>query len=425
MGVRVVTLLTGLLLLLGLGACTAVPPTDTLPTAAAAAVVASPDVVTPLPGIDVPPTWTAVPNAASEIEDFGGTIRPSLTPSLTPVLPTSSPRPPTATPTPTQPAETATPTRYVSFIPTVAPLSELGPSKLGLHVNRPNNPAIMEFVRAAQPAVMKGVGDLGFLAVVKEESPRTIVIGRIPIEHQAYGGNPEEAARDLVADQLFYYQANPFIDYWEGWNEPDPNMDNMEWYARFEAERVREMARYGFKSAIGGFPAGVPEMDEFALFVPAVAAAKEHGGIMTLHEGSAPTIDFLYGEPLPGYPAYPDRGAMAFRYRWYYREILEPLGLAIPLVISELGIDGVIGNRPGPSGLGWQDFQSYWVQEGRWGSTGIEAFINQMAWYDDRVREDPYVIGFAIFTAGGSVRWESYDVDPILPQLTDYVNSQY
>jgi hypothetical protein len=134
-------------------------------------------------------------------------------------------------------------------------------------------------------------------------------------------------------------------------------------------------------------------------------------------------MTFLYGEPLPGYPTYPDRGALTFRYRWYYRDILHPAGLVIPLVISEAGIDGIIGNRPGPKGKGWADFQDYWVEQG-WGPNGVQAFINQLAWYDAGVRQDGYVIGFTIFTAGAFGYWENYDINPILPELADYVKSQ-
>ena len=140
-------------------------------------------------------------------------------------------------------------------------------------------------------------------------------------------------------------------------------------------------------------------------------------------EYGAPDMTYLYGSPLPGYPAYPDRGSLTFRYRWYYREYLEPLNLVIPLVITEAGIDGIIGNRPGPTGLGWMDFQSYWVQQG-WADNGVDAFIKQLAWYDNGVRQDGYVIGFTVFTAGGHGYWENYDINRILPQLIDYVRSQ-
>ena len=397
-------------------------PLPTLNPTAAVAIHLTPS---PSPTIDPshvpPPTWTAQPGATTTINtDTLQTLAPTLTPSVTPVLPTRTPTP-TTTPTPS-----ATPEPVDLRLPTLPPTNELGPSKLGLHVITNNDPRIMEFVRQADPAIMKGVGDLGFLAEVKRVSPRVITIGRIDdIFSQNYIGNPEEAARDYVNSQLPQYLANPAVDYWEGWNEPDPNLDRMWWYTRFEQERTRLMASYGFRVAIGGFPAGVPEMDEFLLFVPAIETAIEHGGILSLHEGGAPTINASYGSALPGYPYYPDRGSLAFRYRWYYREILEPAGLVIPLIISELGIDGVINTagQPGPPARGWRDFEEYWVELGL-GSTGIEAYINQLNWYDVEARRDGYVIGFTVFTAGGGERWRTYDVNDIIPQLTAYVNSQ-
>ncbi len=285
-----------------------------------------------------------------------------------------------------------------------------------------NNPAIMTFVRETRPAVMKGVDDLGFLTEVKEVSPSTITIGRLsaPV---TYDGNPEEEARKYVQKYLFQYRANWGVDFWEGYNEPDPNLDRMSWYARFEAERVREMAKYGLRTAVGGFATGVPEMNEFELFLPAIAAAIQYEGILTLHEYSAPVIDNGYGGSLPGYPAYPDRGSLTFRYRWYYREFLEPRGLVIPLVITEAGIDGIIGNRPGPNGTGWSDFQEYAVAQG-WGANGKEAFVNQLAWYDTGTRQDEYVLGFTVFTAGGIGHWREYEIGPVLPEITNYVRGQ-
>ena len=373
----------------------------------------------------VPTTWTPspldpTPDAAANFGQLA-TAGPTPIPSATPIIPTNTPRP-TKTDTPT-PTPATTPTRYVSFIPDLPPSTDLGPSKLGLHVVRANDAHLIEFVRQGQPAVIKALDNFGWLSEVKVVSPRTIIVGRFNVEGQNYNGSPEEAAQRFVAEQLDQYMANPAVDYWEGWNEPDPNLDNMPWYTRFEQERVRLLAQHGFRAAVGGFSTGVPEMDEFALFLPAIETAKQYRGILTLHEYSAPDMTYLYGEPLPGYPAYPDRGALTFRYRWYYREFLEPMGLVIPLVISEAGIDGIIGNRPGPDGTGWSDFQSYWVEQG-WASNGVDAFIRQLNWYDNGVRQDGYVIGFAIFTVGGQGYYQRYDINSILPQLTDYVRSQ-
>jgi hypothetical protein len=411
----------GLMLIgsLSVGACT---PQTAMPTLAVPAVVpAVANRVAEVDAGDMPATWTPVSreNPAGQHAPFG-TLAPTRTPLPTAVVPTSTPVPPTATPTPNA---TVTPTPYVSFIPVLPPSNRFGPSKLGLHVVRNNDPRIMEFVRQTQPAVMKAVDDLGFLSEVKTASPRTVTVGRIDDHYQNYDGNPEEAARQYVAKHLERYRLNPGVDYWEGWNEPDPGMARMHYYARFEAERVRLMARYGLRTAIGGFPTGVPELYEFELFLPAIDAAIQHRGILTLHEYGAPDLTYLYGAALPGMPAYSDRGALKFRYRWFYREILEPANMVIPLVITEAGVDGIIGNRPGPQGYGWRDFQDYWVQQG-WGSTGVEAFINQLNWYDNGVRQDGYVIGFTVFTAGAVGHWENYNVNPILPELTQYVIGQ-
>ena len=401
-----------LVLLAGCAQPPTTPPPPTFPAA---------------PAVDT--SITSSPTASSEVfvpllPGGAGAATTTTEPLPAPAEATADDPPPTAEavePTP-PPAPVATP--YISNIPDTTPRPELGPSKLGIHVARPNSPAIMEFVRAARPAVVKGVDDLGFLAEVKAASPQTVTIGRLSVEPQDYGGEPEAAAAALVAAQLPQLVQHPYVDYWEGWNEPDPNLDRMEWYARFEAERVRQLAAHGLRAAVGGFSTGVPELDEFVLFVPAIEAAREHGGILTLHEYAAPDLTFLYGDPLPGQPAYPDRGPLLFRYRWFYRDVLEPRGLVVPLVISEAGIDGILGNRPGPQGLGWQDFQEFWVAQG-WGPDGQTAFLNQLQWLDNEARQDEYVIGYALFTAGGGRAWDTYELDPFLPRLAEYVVSQW
>ena len=128
-----------------------------------------------------------------------------------------------------------------------------------------------------------------------------MTIGRLMTDNQDLTGDPRQAARDFVAEQLPRYLLNPGVDYWEGWNEPDPNQD-MDWYAIFETERVDLLANHGLRAAVGGFSAGVPEYDEFFKFLPAIEAAWWNGGVLSLHEYGAPTIDYLYGDPLPGLP---------------------------------------------------------------------------------------------------------------------------
>ncbi len=326
---------------------------------------------------------------------------------------------PTATRAPTStPAPTPTPTP-----PWPKPLENPGRSKLGLHVEWNNSPDIMEFIRRTKPAVVKAAGDLGFLAEVKQVSPSTVTVARLSQGPQKPEGDPVQAARAFVARNLEQYQLNPGVDYWEGWNEPGVR-GRMDWYAAFEAERARLMGEHGFRAAVGAFSAGVPEWEEFAAFLPAIEAAHKYNGILTLHEYDAPVMNRLVGVGLPDHPGHPDRGALALRYRWWYEDFLKPRGLVVPLVISEAGIDGMISNRPGPKGRGWQDFADYWKTHGQ-GNNGVEAYIRQLAWYDAELQRDDYVLGCAVFTAGVMTdRWRSFDITPILRQIATYVISQ-
>ena len=385
-------------LLLFLAACV---PGTALPTVVPVAFLPT-LTVTAVTGPDIPPTFTPNPSGTPLPPGQYQPLPTLAEPTVTGTLPTPTIRPtqtltpwPTRTPTPAPipPPNANTPARVIHY----------NNSRLGLHVILNNDDGIMQFVSSARPAVMKGVGDLGFLRLVKEASPTTVTLGRVDdIYIQNYIGEPEEAAQIYVDKHLRTYQLNPGVDYWEGWNEPDPGTQWMSWYARFEQERVKLMAQHGLRSAIGGFPPGVPEIAEFRLFVPAIETALQYGGILTLHEGDLVTGDmqFMYGSALPGYPFYADRGAMAFRYRWFYREILEPAGLVIPLIISELEFAG-------------------------WSTTTADNLVyNQLAWYDSEARKDPYVIGFTVFTAGANAHWDHLDLNPVLSDLTHYVNSQ-
>ncbi len=361
-------------------------------------------------------------------------LAPNATPTATPTPagPTNTPRPtrtrgPTDTPGPTN---TPGPTRTPRPTPTPkwpGALAEPGASKLGLHVQRNNSPDIMEFVRVAKPRVVKGVDDLHWLTEVKQASPQTVTIGRVSGAPQKIAVDPVQAARAFVADQMDEYEFNRNgVDYWEGWNEPAPKTPgDMQWYAAFEAERVRLLAERGFRAAVGTFPTGVPEWDIFAFFLPAIQAAKQNGGVLALHEYSAPTMQYGVGAGLPGRPAYPNRGVLTLRYRYWYEDYLKPRGLAIPLVLTEAGVDGGIRPRPGPQdAFGWRDFSTYWSQTGL-GNDDKQVYLSQLEWFDQETRQDSYVLGFTVFTAGAYGKdWQSFDVTDILGMLAAYVVTQ-
>ena len=294
-----------------------------------------------------------------------------------------------------------------------------GPSKLGIHVTRNSSPGIMEFVSESTPAVVVAVGDLGWLSEVKDVSPDTVTVGRVIEGDQSFEGDPVERARAFVALNAETYQMNAGVDYWMGWNEPVIDEPwQMEWYATFEAERTIAMAEGGHRVAIGNFSAGTPEADEFAAFMPAVAVAKEHGGILAVHEYSAPTMRDGVGAGIPGIEGRHDFGALTLRYRFWVEHYLRPNDMVLPLVVTEAGIDGGVLRDAGVPVNGWRDFTRDLSE--KLPSQSLDSYLEQLSWYDDELRRDSYVLGFAIFNVGDSGgRWASFDMTDVLPHVAE------
>ncbi|MHB0858627.1 MAG: hypothetical protein ACYC5M_13805 [Anaerolineae bacterium] len=292
-------------------------------------------------------------------------------------------------------------------------------SKLGLHVTSNNSPAIMAFIREAQPALVVSVGDMGFLAEVKKASPDTITIARWMDEDQEMWGDPVARAREFVESHAERYLDSPQVDYWLGWNEPViDSVDDARWYAAFETERTIAMAELDLKVAVGNFGVGIPEPEEFEAFLPAIAAARAHDGVLSLHEYSAPTMRDGVGAGLPGVAALESGGALTLRFRFWYEHYLKPHNLLIPLVITEAGVDGGV-LRAGQGG--WRDFADT-NADGSPTAQAIQDYLEQLAWYDTELQNDLTVLGFAVFNSGGlGGNWRSFDVTGILPELTERV----
>jgi hypothetical protein len=71
----------------------------------------------------------------------------------------------------------------------------------------------------------------------------------------------------------------------------------MRWYAEFESARVLLLAQNGRKAVIGSFSTGNPDLSLWPEFFPAIDTAREHGGILGLHEYGTPMQQF-YEPPL-------------------------------------------------------------------------------------------------------------------------------
>jgi hypothetical protein len=335
---------------------------------------------------------------------------------------TQVPEPPKAEPTPNWPDG----------------LSHLTNSKLGVHVIANNDPYIMEFIRRARPRVVKSVDDLGWLADVKRVSPNTLTIGRLNTDQDEgalLSKDPVVAADDYIAAQLERYRLNPGVDVWEGPNEFVPvDAARMQWFARFEARRACRMQELGLRAAVGGFSVGVPEYDQMDDFLPALEAAYRCNGIFTLHEYNSPDMRCLTDTGragiIPGAPQLSDTlyGPLTLRYRFWYEGYLKPRGMgSLPLVISELGLANIltIADCNDPGGDGWKAYNQYWIDHGV-GADGPQAYVNVLAWYDQEMRKDSYVLGATIFTAGARLGggWFSMDIHDMLNPLAWYAVEQ-
>lgn len=343
------------------------------------------------------------------------TVAPSPTATSTPLAATSTPT--------TLPSATATATATVAaestFTPTPppTPFPPGPPTKLGLFISR-NDPLLFDLLRTGNVALVKTLEfDSNFVAEIKRVSPTTLVVARYtPLPNPNFDAWDPIAAAHQFVDILLPIATEPrrlaSIDAWEAYNEPTPiNAGQMAALAAFEAERTRLLAANGVHSCVGNFSTGLPPLELWPSFFLALQAVQDTNGYLGLHEYSAPYLWFGSGthQIQPGADE-GDTGWLTLRYRKVYRQYLEPAGLVVPLLITELGVDGQVGNRPGPPGLGWRDFGSFWRGEGKVSSTEEGYYVEQLAWYDAELAKDDYVLGAAIYALVAQEGWLSFEI---------------
>jgi hypothetical protein len=369
-------------------------------------VAGSPDMPS-LPSQTPKSTSTATPTATAtpwNPTPTGDALQSPLNSPLdTPLVP-STPEPPTETPPPT-PTPTPPPTPFPSGPPT----------KLGLFVAW-YYPQIMDLIATRNVTVLKTLElDPAFLSEVRARSPETLIIGRVMMGQVNLGGADMKAEARRAVDAMLPLALDErragLVDAWEGFNEPVAGDEGeMRKLAELEAERVRLLADNGLRGAVGNFGAGQPPLEWWPAFRPALEAAQAHGGYLALHEYSAPTMWFNTNrEPLDFRANPSDAGWLTLRYRKVYGQFLIPWGLRLPLLITECGVDGLVGDRPGPSGRGWKDFAGYWADLGMgWDTPG--NYVEQLAWYDGELQLDDYVRGAAVFAITAFEDWRSYEI---------------
>lgn len=282
-------------------------------------------------------------------------------------------------------------------------------SKLGTHDSGGVSAGIVTALASAggYVATVKAFESVGFLSQIKSNSPLTVTVARFSAgasgtnwEQPPLDGDLRALAQQIINDFVPKWEPHKdYVDYFEVVNELDPpgedghtRLANLMIYLMEFAEVA------GYKLALFSYSMGVPEWEEWAAIVNTgvFAIAKAGGHILALHEYAYP-IDVWFGDPLPGRPAYPDRGPLACRYRWLYEDFLKPRGEVVGLVISEFNIARDLDD------------------------VSVEEWIRSVVWYDARLREDYYVIGAHLFAIGTGGAWSAYDYAKWLVDLQRYM----
>jgi hypothetical protein len=175
---------------------------------------------------------TPVPTFVST--SISPTVTSTVTPSLT-VTPGSIAQPPVGTSTPTgtpSPSPTASLTGKATATPTATPgetptptptpYPPGPPSKLGLFTTRADG-QIDTLIRLGKPALIKTLNlDPNFARYIKENSPTTIVVGRLITDQLDLTADPIPLAR-AAAGKLLETALEPtrfqYFDAWEAYNE--------------------------------------------------------------------------------------------------------------------------------------------------------------------------------------------------------------
>ena len=278
-----------------------------------------------------------------------------------------------------------------------------GPSKLGLHTLRADG--AVAFVQAvhdagAHVALVKALDEFGYLRQVKTISPETITVGRsMVIQCVSASDDPATVARNVMAQHMPRWEyERDVVDYWEVFNEcKAPTLAGQVWMAEFFIAAMEIAEANDYRLAIFSYSTGVPQWHEWEAIVETgvFARAKEGGHALALHEYDWPVITQRWGEPTEDIPPHEDRGVLAARYRYLYRDFLIPRNEVVPLLITECGLDPAVGGPP---------------EDGPW----QQRYVQEMIHYDTLLREDDYVLGAAMFSLGTFGNWERYDYEDLL-----------
>lgn len=338
----------------------------------------------------------------------------------------------------------------VDIPPDTDPPPVTGGSKLGVHVLGAPYPGQLQVMADTRYPVVKFISQLDdMIAMHHTTGDDRVYIQRWWDESHALGddfqrflahhgvGDDMQAAAARWMDLMRPVMTRAPWAWYESFNEMS-DWTALADYGDFEAARVRLMAAEGFRACVGNFATGTPALDAWPDFYPALEAAHEHGTLLGLHEYGGLWMALWYGpnqddalrrgdvETFPGYSA---EAYLFGRYRMVWAAHIAPNGWDnIRIVLTEGGLD-----RAGTTGAAqltsheigaWQDLGPAWRDV--FDRADREQFyLEQLAWADEQMRRDEYMVGMTIFQWGHDLKWAAFDIDLIHAALGMYVDDEY
>lgn len=274
-------------------------------------------------------------------------------------------------------------------------------SFLGPHINRTVG-SVVQMTQVWHPPVATVLDpDFGWVPIA--QGMRTKFVWRFYRPWQPDWNNPatdpEQEARRWLAETLKrMLELAGAGGYWQGDNEPTiDSPEAMARYCAFEVQRMRLLAGYGLKAAIGAFAVGNPKvLGWWEQFLPALKEGVKQGAILALHEYNWPGLEgdaqhdpawlslrhrFVYGgEPSSGWKGVPEE-------------------CRLPIIITETGSDAIVQGEPN----GWKKLMDN------------DRYLASLEWYDRELQNDPYVLGACVYCANAeSAQWAPYEIYPDL-----------
>ena len=252
-------------------------------------------------------------------------------------------------------------------------------------------------------ATVKVCVSAGISRDIKAIDPTVTVIGRLMkgsndtnVEGPDLSGDLLVAAQKVMGSLLPEWRKYPDVDIWEIINEQKPpSILAAERQTTFLLHCINIAEANSFRVAVPSHSLGTPEYDIMRVQSVLLKRLKAGKHALALHEYSSP-MNKLFGDPIPGATANPERGPLSFRHR-FWEDFTDDMP---DVYITEFNMD------PVPSDI------AYWK--------------TQLIWYINEAKKRPYLKGIHLFNWGGlGGAWSQFESsrEPYLTAFKEIVRS--